>query len=84
MADEQNTATVDTSATVKESTQQTASAPSYSVQEFKQNSMELFGVHPEVIDGALHGGDVTQEYTVDEMKAKVKAFLEKPLKDGEK
>jgi hypothetical protein len=82
MADEQNTATVDTSNTSKESTQQTA--PSYSVQEFKQNSMELFGVHPEVIDGALHGGDVTQEYTVDEMKAKIKEFLEKPLKDGEK
>ena len=87
MADEQNIATAETSAAPKESGQQTPQAPTYSVDDFKRNSLGLFAVQPEVIDGALHGEKADQKYTVEDMKAKIKEFLEKPLtekKDGDK
>ena len=77
MTDEQNTATAATSAT-EQATQQNTATPTYSVDDFKRNSLELFGVHSEVIDGALHGKG-QEEFTVAEMKKLVNAFMKKTI-----
>lgn len=51
----------------------------YSRAELRENSLQLFGVQPEVFDGALYG-NVKQEFTVAEVKGFIRGFLERKVK----
>ncbi|MGE5552829.1 MAG: hypothetical protein ACM3XZ_02760 [Betaproteobacteria bacterium] len=53
-------------------------AETYPRAELIKNAPALFGVMPEVVIGALHGND-KKELTVAEVKAAVKAFLERTV-----
>lgn len=48
--------------------------PMYSRAELKQLAQTLFGVKPEVVDGALHG-DGRNELTVDDARQRINQFL---------
>lgn len=50
----------------------------YSRRELIDNSMAVFGVMPEVVEGALHGNSA-QELTVDEVKTAINDFLERKV-----
>ena len=58
---------------------ETTKEQAYPLLEMQQNSKHLFGVQPEVIAGALYGVE-QQEFTVAEMQALIKAFLERKVK----
>ena len=51
----------------------------YSRTELREKSLQLFGVQPEVFDGALHG-NAKQEFTVAEVKGLIRGFLERKVK----
>ena len=72
-----------TDATTPETTTETtvAAAPeqSYSLAELKANAKAIFGVQPEVIDGALYG-NAKQEFTVSEMTKLINTFLKRKVK----
>lgn len=53
-------------------------APRYPIKELSDNSETLFSVRPEVLAGALHGGE-SKELTVNEAKRLVKQFLERKV-----
>lgn len=50
----------------------------YPISELIAQSKEIFGVNPEVVVGATYQGG-TDEYSVDEVKALIKAFLERKV-----
>ncbi|WP_084665619.1 hypothetical protein [Thermanaeromonas toyohensis] len=54
----------------------TETNPKYSREELISNAEVLFGVKPEVLAGALYGND-RKEFTIDEMRQLIKAFLER-------
>jgi hypothetical protein len=60
--------------------QEPAPAPKYKLAELRENSKAVFGVRPEVLDGALYG-QTAEEYTKDEVKAALDKFLKRPTKD---
>lgn len=51
----------------------------YSVSEMCEHSQELFGVYPEVIQGAMIGKE-NEMHSVDEMKAIIETFMKKEVK----
>jgi len=60
---------------------QAAEAPKYPISELIAQSKAIFGVNPEVVAGAVHGIDVTgDEFTVDEVKGLIEAFLKRKVK----
>lgn len=63
----------------KETVPKTVKEQEYPLQELKANALQLFGVQPEVIDGALYGNE-KQKFSVSEMKEIVSKFLTKKVK----
>lgn len=59
--------------------QATEAESKYSRRELIANGMAVFGVMPEVVEGALHGNSA-QELTVAEVKAAVYDFLKRKVK----
>jgi len=58
-----------------------AEAPKYPLGELLAQSKEIFGVKPEVVVGAVHGVDVTDnKFTVDEVKGLIETFLKRKVK----
>lgn len=52
----------------------------YPIGELIAQSRAIFGVNPEVVVGAVQGIDVAgNEFTVDEVKALIKVFLERKV-----
>ena len=51
----------------------------FNVEEIRQNSKELFGVYPEVIDGALSCIEKKQKYTLAEVKTAIEQFQKKEV-----
>lgn len=51
-------------------------AQKYSREEILSHAEALFGVKPEVVDGALHGNAQT-EFTVDEVRKLIDSFLKR-------
>lgn len=51
----------------------------FNVEEIRQNSKELFGVYPEVIDGALSCIERKQKYTLAEVKTAIEQFQKKEV-----
>lgn len=54
----------------------------FEVSELRRHCKELFGVKPEVFDGAFFG--VTGKYSKSEAETKIKNFLRKKVKKGVK
>lgn len=81
MADEKATTTA-AAAAKPASAAEPAAAVRYSYEELRDASSTLFGYGPEVMDGAFYGKDKSRAYTVKEARDAVKAFLEKPVKEG--
>ena len=53
----------------------------YPLNELLAQSQEIFGVKREVVVGALHGIEVTNnEFAVDEVKAYIKEFLRRKVR----
>ena len=83
MADEKaTTAAAPVTAAKPASAAEPAAAVRYSYEELRDASNALFGYGPEVMDGAFYGKDKNRAYTVNEARDAVKAFLEKPVKEG--
>lgn len=82
MADEKATTTVAATAAKPASAAEPAAAVRYSYEELRDASNTLFGYGTEVMDGAFYGKDKNKAYTVKEARDAVKAFLEKPVKEG--
>lgn len=85
MADEKATAAAAPAAATAAkpaSAAEPAVAVRYSYEELRDASSTLFGYGPEVMDGAFYDKDKSKAYTVKEARDAVKAFLEKPVKEG--
>lgn len=52
--------------------------PKFAVKALRPHAKQLFGVPVEVFDGAFHGEE--GEFTKDEAKSKIEAFLKKEVK----
>lgn len=53
----------------------------YPLGELLAQSKEIFGVNPEVVVGAVHGINVTDnKFTVDEVKGHIEVFLKRKVK----
>ncbi|SEO98514.1 hypothetical protein [Propionispora vibrioides] len=63
----------------KETASKTTPEQEYAMAELKANAPLLFGVQPEVIDGALYNNR-KQTFSVSEMKKLIDTFLEKKVK----
>ncbi len=50
----------------------------FTVAKLRENCRELFGITTSTFDGATYG--LTGKYTVDEMKARIKAWEKKEVK----
>ncbi len=50
----------------------------FTVAKLRENCRELFGISTSTFDGAAYG--LTGKYTVDEMKARIKAWEKKEVK----
>lgn len=49
----------------------------FTIERLRQNCLDLFGVTVSTFDGATH--NLTGLFTVEEMKAKIKVWQEKPI-----
>nr|WP_252503277.1 hypothetical protein [Sporosarcina sp. Marseille-Q4943] len=62
----------------KEKTETVSQEPVFYLHELRQHSQELFGVKPEVFDGAVFGFKEIQ-MTKQEAEKRIQAFLKKPV-----
>ena len=72
------TETTTPEATVAETAPAPAADPTYPLSELKANSKALFGVQPEVIDGALYN-NTQQEFSVLELGKIINTFLKRKV-----
>ena len=78
MATETTTPEATPEATVAETAPAPAADPTYPLAELKANSKALFGVQPEVIDGALYN-NAQQEFSVSELGKIINTFLKRKV-----
>lgn len=50
-------------------------SPVFAVGKLRSNCVELFGVTSSTFDGAMYGHDLDKQYSVDEVKKIISAFL---------
>lgn len=52
----------------------------FRIEEIRQNSRSLFGVYPEVIDGAITGLEKRERYSLAEVQQAIEQFKQKEAK----